>query len=113
MATSSAGVCSMPERMNREPSKATNTAPMALNDWARFSRLSELCSGPSVVTYGFAATSRNDCPEEKQAGDEHQRYHVASFGNRDRSLHQERLCHCAIEMNIAAIDEQVLPGGMA
>ena len=50
MAASSAEVCSMPERMNLEPTSAIITAPAALNDWARFSLRSELSEGPSVVT---------------------------------------------------------------
>src|ERR1700689_1979806 len=50
--------------MNAAPRVGTKTAPMELNDCARFRRRSELSGGPRTVTYGFAPTSRKDCPED-------------------------------------------------
>src|SRR5258707_13370967 len=59
-----AGVYSIPERMNAAPKVGTRAAPTALNDWAKFSRRSELSAGPRTVTYGLAPTSKKDCPED-------------------------------------------------
>ena len=38
------------ERMKAEPMNGVTTAPTALNDCARFSRLSQLSAGPKRVT---------------------------------------------------------------
>src|SRR5215470_19120690 len=64
MAARCVGVYSTPERTNAAPSVGTSAAPTALKDCAKFSRRSELSVGPSTVTYGFAPTSRNDCPHD-------------------------------------------------
>src|ERR1700752_1366335 len=57
-----AGAACARERMNIDPRIGVITAPTALNDCATFNRCSEVPGGPRNVTYGFADTSRNDCP---------------------------------------------------